>query len=109
MAEAKWVKFEVNMFEDTKLKIIDNMDKRDLIIYIWTRLLVLAGKSNCGGYLYVTYNIAYTIKTLAIEFNRNIDEVKIALKVLKKLEMIEFTEDKVLKLRIGKSIKMLRG
>ena len=99
MAEAKWVKFEVNMFDDTKLKIIDSMDKRDLIIYIWTRLLVLAGKTNCGGYLYITYNIAYTIKTLAIEFNRSIDEVKTALKVLKKLEMIEFTEDKAFKIK----------
>jgi len=99
MAEAKWVKFEVNMFDDTKLKIIDNLDKRDLIIYIWTRLLVLAGKINCGGYLYITDNMAYTIKTLAIEVNRSIDEVKTALKVLKNLEMIEFTEDKVFKIK----------
>lgn len=99
MAEAKWVKFEVNMFEDTKLKIIDSMDKRDLIIYIWTRLLVLAGKANRGGHLYVTYNIAYTIKTLAIEFNRSIDDVKFAIKVLKKLEMIEVTEDKTFKIK----------
>ena len=99
MAEAKWVKFEVNMFDDTKLKIIDNMDKRDLIIYIWTRLLVLAGKANCGGHLYITYNIAYTIKTLAIEFNRKIEDVKFAIKVLKKLEMIEVAEDKTFKIK----------
>jgi len=99
MGDAKWVKFEVNMFDDTKLKIIDNMDERDSIHYFWTRLLVLAGKINCGGYLYITDNIAYTIKTFAIEFNRSIDEVKTAFKVLKKLEMIEFTEDKAFKIK----------
>jgi len=109
MAEAKWVKFEVNMFDDTKLKIIDNMDKRDLIIYIWTRLLVLAGKSNCGGLVYINYNIAYTIKTLAIEFNRTIEEVKFAIKVLKKLEMIEITEDKVFKIKNWEKHKNVEG
>ena len=44
-------------------------------------------------------NIAYTIKTLAIEFNRSIDEVKTAFKVLKRLEMIEFAEDKGFKIK----------
>jgi len=99
MGDAKWVKFEVNMFDDTKLKIIDNMTERDSIHYIWTRLIVLAGKINCGGYFCITDNIAYTIKTFAIEFNRSIEEVKTAIKVLKKIEMIEFTEDKVFKIK----------
>ena len=99
MGDAKWVKFEVNMFDDTKLKIIDTMDERDSIHYIWARLLVLAGKINCGGHFYMTDNIPYTIKTLAIEFNRKIEDVKTAIKVLKRLEMVEFTVDKVFKIR----------
>jgi predicted phage replisome organizer len=99
MGDARWVKVEVNMFDDTKLKIIDNMPDRDSIQYMWTRFLVLGGKINCGGYFYLTDGIPYTIKTFAVEFNRSIEEVKNAIKVLKKLEMIEFTEDKVFKIK----------
>lgn len=99
MSDARWVKFEVNMYDDTKLKIIDDLDNRDSVHYFWTRFLVLTGKINRGGYLYITDNIPYIIKTLAIEFNRSVDEVKSAIKVLKKLEMIEFTEDKVFKIK----------
>lgn len=99
MGDAKWVKVEVNMFDDTKLKIIDKMPDRDSIQYMWTRFIVLGGKINYGGYFYLTDGIPYTIKTFAIEFNRSIEEVKNAIKVLKKLEMIEFTEDKVFKIK----------
>ncbi|MFT8350957.1 phage replisome organizer N-terminal domain-containing protein [Clostridium saccharoperbutylacetonicum] len=94
-----WVKFKVNMYEDTKLKIIDSEDKRNLYHYIWARSIVLAGKINLGRYLYITENIPHTIKTLAIEFNRNVEEVKDAFKILRKLEMIELTEDKVFKIK----------
>ena len=99
MGDARWVKFEVNMYDDTKLKILDHMDNRDLNQYVWTRLLVLTRKVNRGGYLYITDNMPYTVKTLAIEFNRSISEVKAAIKILIKLEIIELTEDKVFKIK----------
>ncbi|AWK52530.1 phage replisome organizer [Clostridium beijerinckii] len=99
MMDIKWVKFEVGMYDDTKLKILDSMENRDLHHYVWTRSLVLSGKINCGGYLYITDNIPHTIKTLAIEFNRSISEVKASFKILRKLEMIEFTEEKVFKIK----------
>lgn len=99
MGDARWVKFKVNMYDDTKLKLLDNMDNRDLYHYVWTRSVVLAGKINCGGYLYITDNMPHTIKTLAVEFNRKIEEVKAAFKILKKLEMIELTKDKVFKIK----------
>ena len=99
MVDVKWVKFEVGMYDDTKLKILDSMENRDLHHYVWTRSLVLAGKINRGGYLYITDNIPYTIKSLAIEFNRSVDEIKAAYKVLRKLEMIELTEDKSFRIK----------
>lgn len=99
MGDDRWVKFKVNMYENIKLKILDEMDNRDLYHYVWARCIVLAGKLNQGGYLYITDSIPYTIKTLAIEFNRTVEEVKAAFKILRKLEMIEFTEDKVFKIK----------
>src|SRR5471030_2551249 len=99
MRERKYVKFRVDMFDDTKFKIIDMKTERDLIHYSWTRLVTLAGKVNLEGDLYMSKNIPYTIETLAIEFNRGIDQIKLALDVLMELEMIELTEDKVYRVK----------
>ncbi|OCA97440.1 phage replisome organizer N-terminal domain-containing protein [Clostridium beijerinckii] len=99
MKERKSVKLRVDMYDDTKSKIIDTMNERDLIQYIWIRLIVLAGKVNLEGELFLSRNIPYTMETLAIEFNRDIERVKLAMKVLMDLEMIEFTEDKIYKVK----------
>ncbi|GEA30390.1 phage replisome organizer N-terminal domain-containing protein [Clostridium diolis] len=99
MKERKFVKLRVDMYDDTKSKIIDTMNERDLIQYIWIRLIVLAGKVNLEGELFLSRNIPYTMETIAIEFNRDIERVKLAMKVLMDLEMIEFTEDKIYKVK----------
>ena len=84
---------------DTKFKIIDMKPERDLIHYVWNRIVLLAGKVNLEGDLYISKNIPYTIETLAIEFNRDIDQIKLALEVLMELEMIEFSEDKIYRVK----------
>lgn len=99
MRERKVVKFNVNMYEDTKFKIIDMKPERDLIHYVWTRFVTLAGKVNLEGDLYMSRNIPYTIEILAIEFNRSIEQIKLALDVLMELEMIEITEDNVYRVK----------
>ncbi|WP_242984791.1 phage replisome organizer N-terminal domain-containing protein [Clostridium beijerinckii] len=99
MRERKYVKFRVDMYEDTKFKIIDRMPKRDLIHYVWNRIVVLAGKVNQEGELYMSRNIPYTVETLSIEFNREISEVKAALDVLMNLEMIEIVDNNIYKVK----------
>ena len=99
MIERKYIKFRVDMYEDTKSKIIDKMVKRDLIHYVWNRSVLLAGKVNREGDLYMSKNIPYTVETLAIEFNRDVDEIKAALDVLIELEMMELTEDNVYRVK----------
>ena len=99
MSERKIVKLRVDMYNDTKFKIIDTMEDRDLIHYIWTRILTLAGKVNLEGELYLSKNIPYTIETLALEFNRSAKMVEIALKVFMDLEMVELTKDSVYRVR----------
>ena len=66
MRERKNIKLRVDMNEDTKFKIIDRKPERDLIYCIWIKLLLLAGKVNKEGELYLSRNIAYTLETLAI-------------------------------------------
>ena len=95
MADVKWVRVSIEMFNDPKLKIINSMEEKDLINYVWMRTLLLAGRSNKDGSLFINDNIPYTMKTLAIEFDRTLDEIKLCFKILRKLEMIEFNEDKI--------------
>ena len=99
MRERKYVKFRVDMHEDTKFKIIDMKPERDVIHYIWNRIVLLAGKVNLEGDLYLSKNIPYTIETLAIEFNRDIAQIKLSLDVFIELEMIEITEDKIYRVK----------
>lgn len=99
MKERRYIKFRVDMFDDTKLKIMDRMPGRDVAQYVWFRLALLAGKVNREGELFLSRNIPYTVETLAIEFNRKVDEVKSALEVLIQLEMMELTEHNVYKVK----------
>lgn len=93
MKERRHVKIRTDMYEDIKMKIIDRNPRRDLIHYIWSRTMILAGKVNREGKLYMSKNIPYIIETLAIEFNRECDEVKLALDLLIELEMVELMEE----------------
>ena len=99
MRERKYVKFRVDMYDDTKFKIIDMKPERDVIHYVWNRIVLLAGKVNLEGDLYLSKSIPYTIETLAIEFNRDILQIKLALEVLIELEMIELSEDKIYRVK----------
>ena len=99
MRERKYIKLRIDMYEDTKFKIIDRKLERDLIHYIWIRFVALAGKINLEGDLYMSKNIPYTIETLAIEFNRDINQIKLAVDIFMELEMIELSEDNVYRVK----------
>ena len=99
MKERKYVKFRVDMLSDTKSKIIDMKPERDLIHYVWMALVLLAGKVNMAGELHMSRNLPYTIETLAIEFGRDKEQVKLALDVFMELEMIEVTEKGVYRVK----------
>ena len=99
MRERKYVKFRSDMYEDTKFKIIDMKPERDMIHYVWTRLVTLAGKVNMEGDLYMSRNLPYTIETLAIEFNRSEEQIKLASEVFIELEMIEMIDGRIYRVK----------
>jgi len=99
MRERKYVKFRVDMHEDTKFKIIDRMPERDLVHYVWVRVVTLTGKVNLEGDLYMSKNRPYTIETLAIEFNRSEEQIKLALDIFIELEMLELTDGRVYRVK----------
>lgn len=89
MAEVKWVKLNVDMFDDEKIKIIQSMPDGDAILVIWIKLIALAGKTNDGGYIYISENIPYTEEMLSVIMNKPIMTIKLAMETFANLNMIE--------------------
>lgn len=98
MAEIKWIKLNINIFEDEKIRLIDAMPERDTIHYVWIRLLVQAGKINSNGFIFLSENIPYTDEMLATIFCRPLTTIRLALKILKDFGMIEIDEDNLIKI-----------
>lgn len=93
MSEVKWIKLSTQMFEDEKIRLIENMPEADQILIIWIRLLSQAGKTNSNGYIFLSENIPYTDEMLATIFNRPLGIVRMALEVFKGFGMIEVDEN----------------
>jgi predicted phage replisome organizer len=99
MAEVKWIKLSVNMFEDEKIRLIEALPEADTILIIWVKLLAQAGKTNASGYIYLNEHIPYTDEMLATIFNRPVGTVRLALKAFEQFGMIEINADHFISIR----------
>lgn len=81
------------MFEDEKIRLIEQMPDADTILIIWVKLLAQAGKTNAGGYIFLSENIPYTEEMLATIFDRPLSTVRLALKTFQDFGMIEIDND----------------
>src|SRR5690625_291740 len=93
MSNIKWIKLSTSMFEDEKIRLIEQMPDADTILIIWVKLLAQAGKTNASGYIYLAENIPYTDEMLATIFNRPVSTVRLALKTFEQFGMIAIDED----------------
>jgi predicted phage replisome organizer len=91
MPEIKWIKLALDMFDDEKIKLIENMPERDTVLTIWVKLICLAGKVNDGGYIYLTETIQYTPEDLAAILNRPLNSIRLALSLFERYGMIQHT------------------
>ena len=89
MSEVKWIKLRIDMFDDEKIKIIQSMPEGDSMCMIWIKLLTLAGKTNDGGYIYISDNLPYTDEMLSVIFNKPLNTIRLALDTFSKLQMID--------------------
>ena len=88
MADVKWVKITVDMFDNRKIKHLRRLPDGNNIVLIWVMLLTMAGRCNSGGMIFLTENIPYTAKMLADELDFEENTVQLALKALAQLNMI---------------------
>ena len=89
MADIKWIKLKVGMFNDDRIKVIQAMPEGDALIVIWIRMLILAGISNAEGYLMISENLPHTEDMLATIFNKPLSVVRLALKTFETFGMVE--------------------
>lgn len=95
MADVKWIKIAVDMFDNRKIKQIGSMPEGDSLLLIWVQLLCLAGNVNDGGFIYLTKEIPYTEEMLATQFNKPISTVRLALKTFEQFGMIEIVNNMI--------------
>ena len=92
MTDVKWIKLSTLMFEDEKIRLIEQLPEADTILVIWVKLLTQAGKTNASGYIFLSETIPYTDEMLATIFNRPIATVRLALKTFEQFGMIEIDD-----------------
>ena len=95
MADVKWIKIAVDMFDNRKIKQIGSMPEGDSPLLMWVQLLCLAGNVNDGGFIYLTKEIPYTDEMLATQFNKPISAVRLALKTFEQFGMIEIINNMI--------------
>lgn len=92
MADVKWIKIVTDIFDDEKILLIESMPSPDSIIVIWFKLLCFAGKQNNSGVIMLNDRIAYTDEMLATIFRRDVNTVRMALKVFEQFDMIRVVD-----------------
>ena len=95
MAEVRWIKLFIDMWNNRKIKQIETLPDGDTVLIIWLKLLTLAGNINDGGMVYFTKDIPFNESMLANEFGRSLETVKMALNVFQKFGMIEVVDDMI--------------
>lgn len=93
MAEVKWIKIYIDMFDKRKIKKLRRLPAGNELLLIWIMLLATAGKCNAGGMIYITENVPFTEEDLADELDFEVGTIRLALRAFEDLDMITTTEE----------------
>lgn len=93
MADVKWIKLSVDMFNNRKIRQIEFMPEGTSVLLVWVKLLCLAGQCNDNGCIYLTKEIPYTEEMLSQQFNTPPATIRLALSVFQQFEMIDIDSD----------------
>ena len=99
MAEITWIKLRTDMFDNTKIRLIEKLPEGDTILVIWVKLLAAAGKANCNGYIMLSENIPMNIEEMAVIFDRPLNTVRLALEAFKRYGMVEVDENEIIRIQ----------
>lgn len=91
-----WICLSTEIFNSSKIKIIEAMPEGDALINCWLRLLCMAGRCNAGGLIYVAPSVPMNPETLALLMNKPASIVRLALETFQSLGMVEAVEGRAL-------------
>lgn len=96
MAGVTWIKLNIHVFEDEKIRLIGALPEGEALVLIWLKLLALAGKINDSGHISLNETTPYSVEMLATVFGRPVELVDRAIDTFCKFGMIEFKKDKLI-------------
>lgn len=89
MTEIEWIKIDIGLFDNPKIKYIRSLPGGDTMALLWIKLLTMAGRCNDNGRIFLTENMPYTPQLIADEANiRKTATVTLALRSFQELGMI---------------------
>ena len=101
MADVKWIKMMVGMFDGMSFKKIKRAkiggeSYRDKLTAVWFELMDLAARCNHNGALIGTDGIPFTdLDEIAVQIDRDEDELKLCMAFYMKERMVSIIEDNV--------------
>ena len=98
MVEITWIKLKTDMFDSTKIRLIEKLPEGDTILVIWIKLLTAAGKSNSNGYIMLTENIPMNVEEMAVVFDRPLNTVRLALEAFKRYGMVDVEDGQLVRI-----------
>jgi len=88
-----FIKLDINIMNDTKIKLIRKMPDGAKMFELWIGILCLAMKSGRSGVLEIGDGIPFNDETLAIELDIDLPVIRMGLEIFKKFKMIEYFEN----------------
>lgn len=93
MSKISWIKLNIDMFSNPKIKYLRKIPGGSDMILLWVMLLTKAGACNSHGYIMLTENFPYNAEMLSTEFELDLQTVKCALSIFEKLNMINIENE----------------
>jgi len=99
MAEVKWIKLNIGMFDGNSFKRIKKAEiggvkYRDKLTAVWFELLEFAGKCNANGQLVESSEIPFTsLEDIAILIDREPEELKLCMQFYINARMVTVIDD----------------
>ena len=84
-----FIKIDIQILNDTKVKMIRKMPEGDKLFMLWIGILCLAMRSSEPGELLIAPGLPFTDETLSLELDIPLNVVRIGLNTFDRLKMIE--------------------
>lgn len=93
-----WLKLDINILDDQKIKLIRKYPDGDSLFVLWIGLICLGMKSEKAGVIQIADGLPYTAEELSTVFELPIKTIELGITVFMKYGMIHTTEGGLLEI-----------